>query len=142
MHLSTEDAAQEVACCVILAAGEGSRLSAVGNGSPKPTTKILGVSLGERVMLACMDSGVHRFIIVLGAQAEAVRVHFEHVSARRGCAVEFVVATEWQRGNGISALAARDRVRGDACLLRRGVGHGVQGYGQHAVWHVRGPGSR
>ena len=117
MHLSTEDASHEVACCVILAAGEGSRLSALGNGSPKPTTEILGVSLGERVMLACMGAGMHHFIIVLGSQAEAVRAHFEHVSARRGCAVEFVMATEWQRGNGISALAARDRVRGDRFLL-------------------------
>ena len=117
MHLSTEDTSHEVACCVILAAGEGRRLSALGNGRPKPTTEILGVSLGERVMLACLGAGIHRFIIVLGSQAEAVRAHFEHVSQRRGCAVEFVMATEWQRGNGISALAARDRVRGDRFLL-------------------------
>ncbi len=117
MHLLTEDAAQEVACCVILAAGEGSRLSALGNGNPKPTTEVLGVSLGERVMLACLGAGMHRFIIVLGSQAEAVRAHFERVSARRGCAVEFVTAAEWQRGNGISVLAARDRVRGDRFLL-------------------------
>ena len=112
MHLSTEDTSHEVACCVILAAGEGRRLSALGNGRPKPTTEILGVSLGERVMLACLGAGIHRFIIVLGSQAEAVRAHFEHVSQRRGCAVEFVMATEWQRGNGISALAARDRGQG------------------------------
>ena len=117
MHLSTEDTSHGVTCCVILAAGEGSRLSALGNGNPKPTTEILGVSLGERVMLACMGAGMHRFIIVLGSQAEAVRAHFEHVSARRGCAVEFVMATEWQRGNGISALAARDLVRGERFLM-------------------------
>ena len=115
--MSTEGAAHEVACCVILAAGEGKRLSALGNGSPKPMTEILGLSLGERVMLACMGAGVHRFIIVLGSRAEAVRAHFEQVSARRACAVEFVMAAEWQRGNGISALAARDRVRGDRFLL-------------------------
>ena len=117
MHLSTEAASHEVACCVILAAGEGSRLSALGNGDPKPTTEILGVSLGERVILACMGAGMHRFIIVLGSQAGAVRAHFEQVSARRGCAVEFVTARAWQRGNGISVLAARDRVRGDRFLL-------------------------
>ena len=57
-----------VSCCVILAAGEGLRLSALENGTPKPATQILGLSLSERVMLACADSGVHRFVIVLGSQ--------------------------------------------------------------------------
>ena len=117
MHLLTEEASHKVTCCVILAAGKGSRLSTLGNGRPKPTTEILGLSLGERVMLACIAAGLRRFIIALGSQAETVRAHFEQVSARRGCAVEFVMATEWQRGNGISALAARDRVHGDHFLL-------------------------
>ena len=73
MHLSTEDTSHEVACCVILAAGEGRRLSTENLGRPKPTTEILGLSLGERIMLACMAAGVHRFVVVLGSQADAVR---------------------------------------------------------------------
>ena len=117
MYSSAETDPVDASCCVILAAGEGRRLSTLENGSPKPATEILGLSLGERVMLACMGAGVHRFVIVLGSQAEAVRAHFEHVAARRGCAVEFVMAAEWQLGNGISTLAARDRVRGDRFLL-------------------------
>ena len=59
-----------VSCCVILAAGEGLRLSALENGTPKPAPEILGLSLGERVMLGCVDAGVHRFVIVLGSKAE------------------------------------------------------------------------
>ena len=106
-----------VSCCVILAAGEGLRLSALENGTPKPATQILGLSLSERVMLACADSGVHRFVIVLGSQAEAVQAHVEHVAARRGYAVEFVTAADWQLGNGVSTLAARDRVDGERFLL-------------------------
>ena len=106
----------DVPCCVILAAGEGRRLSLLGNG-PKPTNQILGLSLGERTMLACMEAGVHRFIIVLGSQAETVRAHFAQVSARRGCDVEFVVAADWQLGNGMSALAARNCIADDRFLL-------------------------
>ena len=106
-----------MSCGVILAAGEGIRLSALENGTPKPATKILGVSLGERAMLACMGAGVSRFVIVLGAQAEAVRTHFERVAARRGGAVEFVTAADWQLGNGVSTLAARDRIEGVRFLL-------------------------
>ena len=105
-----------VPCCVILAAGEGRRLSILEKG-PKPTHEVLGLSLGERTILACMAAGVSRFIVVLGSQAEAVRAHFAQVSMRRGCAVEFVVAADWHLGNGISALAAKDSILDDRFLL-------------------------
>ncbi|MEE8129016.1 MAG: NTP transferase domain-containing protein [Vicinamibacterales bacterium] len=105
-----------VSCGVILAAGEGRRLSTV-HGVPKPATEILGLSLGERVMLACLGAGVDRFVIVLGAQAETVRAHFERVAARRGCAVDFVTAADWPLGNGVSTLAARDLVEDARFLL-------------------------
>ena len=105
-----------VPCCVILAAGEGRRLAMPEKG-PKPTHEVLGLSLGERTILACMAAGVSRFIVVLGSQAEAVRAHFAEVSMRRGCDVEFVVAADWHLGNGISALAAKDSILNDRFLL-------------------------
>ena len=117
MSSSTNSTPEAVACCVILAAGEGRRLSALENGTPKPVTEILGLSLGERVMLACVGAGVHRFVIVLGSQAQVLRVHFEHVAARLEVAVEFVTAANWQRGNGVSTLAAQDLVDGARFLL-------------------------
>ena len=117
MFSSVDGRPGAVSCGVILAAGEGIRLSALENGTPKPATEILGVSLGERAMLACMGAGVSHFVIVLGAQAEAVRAHFERVAARRGVVVEFVTAADWQLGNGVSALAARDRIEGVRFLL-------------------------
>ena len=117
MHLSNDHRpTTDVPCCVILAAGAGRRLSILGKG-PKPTNEILGLSLGERTVLACMAAGVSRFIIVLGSQAEAVRAHFEQVSARRGCAVEFVVAADWELGNGMSVLAAMDSISNNCFLL-------------------------
>ena len=117
MYSSVDGSPEAVSCGVILAAGEGIRLSAIENGTPKPATEILGVSLGERAMLACMGAGVSHFVIVLGSQAEAMRAHFELVAARRGVAVEFVIAADWQLGNGVSTLAARDRIEGARFLL-------------------------
>jgi choline kinase/phosphatidylglycerophosphate synthase len=106
----------DVPCCIILAAGEGRRLS-MPEKDPKPTHEVLGLSLGERTILACMAAGVSRFLVVLGSQAEAVRAHFAQVSMRRGCAIEFVVAGNWHLGNGMSALAARASITDDRFLL-------------------------
>jgi len=96
--------------CVVVAAGEGRRLSSMGLDRPKPLTRLLGLSLAERTVAACMTAGVRHFVVVLGHRSQEVRVHFERVAARRGCSVEFVVAPDWQLGNGASALAARTRV--------------------------------
>ena len=104
-------AAPEVA--VVLAAGEGTRLYPSTN-TPKPLTKVLGLTLAERVICALREAtDIRRFIITLGFEAEAVRAHFTDIARRRGVEVEFVEATDWQRGNGASALSAKGRT-GDA----------------------------
>ena len=43
MFSSVDGRPGAVSCGVILAAGEGIRLSALENGTPKPATEILGV---------------------------------------------------------------------------------------------------
>jgi CDP-L-myo-inositol myo-inositolphosphotransferase len=100
----------EAPYCVIVAAGEGRRLSSMGPDRPKPLTRLLGLSLAERTVAACMAVGLRRFVVVLGHRAEKVRAHFEWVAARRGCSIEFALATDWKLGNGASALAARTHV--------------------------------
>ena len=117
MFSSADAASSEVRSCIILAAGEGRRLSPLQNDCPKPGIEILGLSLGERSVAAGMAAGMRRFIVVLGSQAEAVRTHFEQVAARRGCTIEFVMAEDWKLGNGASALAVRNRIRSDPFLL-------------------------
>ena len=117
MSSSADAASSEVRSCIILAAGEGRRLSPLQNDCPKPAIEILGLSLGERSVAAGMAAGMRRFIVVLGSQAEAVRAHFEQVAARRGCTIEFVMAEDWKLGNGASALAVRNRIRSDPFLL-------------------------
>ena len=98
---------------VILAAGLGSRLYPKTN-TPKPLTKVLGLTLAERVVCALRTaSNIRRFIVALGYEAETVRAHFTTVALRRDVTVDFAEAKDWQLGNGASALSAKGRT-GDA----------------------------
>jgi len=115
-------AAQPVELAVILAAGEGSRLARQGKGRPKPGVSLLGLSLSERTVLACMDAGIRRFVVVLGHEKEWVRSHFERIAAARSCEISFAEAPNWRLGNGASALAAAATV-GDSRFLLVMVDH-------------------
>jgi CDP-L-myo-inositol myo-inositolphosphotransferase len=105
MGVDSQMEAPQVA--VILAAGSGSRLYPTAN-TPKPLIKVLGLSLAERVISTlCQAVNIRHFIVVLGFEAELVKVHFIDIARRRGVTIEFCVAENWLRGNGSSALAAK-----------------------------------
>ena len=93
---------------LILAAGLGSRLRP-HTQTPKPLTKVLGLTLAERVVCTLMDAGISRFLVTLGSEAETVREHFTDIAQRRGVTIDFIEAEGWERGNGASALAAKGR---------------------------------
>ena len=93
---------------VILAAGAGSRLYPIAN-TPKPLIKVLGLSLAERVICTLSKAvNIQHFIVVLGFEAEQVKAHFADIARRRNVTVKFQEASDWQRGNGVSALAAKE----------------------------------
>ena len=102
---------------MILAAGEGSRLRQIPNGTPKPALKLLGLSLAERTITACNAAGIHRFLVILGHEAGQVRAHYQEIASRRNCDVEFVIAEDWKLGNGASALAAAEKLNDAPFLL-------------------------
>ncbi len=93
---------------LILAAGLGSRLRPQTK-TPKPLTRVLGLTLAERVVCTLLDVGVRRFLVTLGHEAARVREHFSDIARRRGVTVDFIEAEDWERGNGASALAAKGR---------------------------------
>ncbi len=93
---------------LILAAGLGSRLRPQTK-TPKPLTRVLGLTLAERVVCTLLDAGIRRFLVTLGHEAETVRAHFSDIARRRGVTIDFVDAEGWERGNGASALAAKGR---------------------------------
>ena len=99
---------------VILAAGRGQRLRP--GGYLKPLTPLLGVTLLERVVLACRDAGVSECIVVLGYGKEKVGERLDQLADRTGIAVYGVENPHWEEGNGTSALAAQPYVRGPFLL--------------------------
>jgi len=101
------NAAPEVA--LILAAGLGSRLRSQAK-TPKPLTRVLGLTLAERVVCTLLGTGVRRFLVALGHEAETVKAHFSDIAQRRGVTIDFVEAKDWELGNGASALAAKGRI--------------------------------
>ena len=102
---------------VILAAGEGSRLEQVRNGTPKPALKLLGLSLAERTITTFSAAGIHRFLVVLGHEADQVRAHYQQIASCRHCDIDFVIAEDWKLGNGASALAAATKLDDTPFLL-------------------------
>jgi CDP-L-myo-inositol myo-inositolphosphotransferase len=78
---------------------------------------LLGLSLSERVILAGMDAGLCRFVVVLGHEKERVRTHFERIARARSCEITFVEASNWHLGNGASCLAAAQTVGGSRFVL-------------------------
>ena len=99
---------------VILAAGEGQRLRP--GGYLKPLTPLLGVTLLERVVLACRDVGVSECIVVLGYGKETIGERLDELADRAGIAVRGVENPHWEEGNGTSALAAQPYIRGSFLL--------------------------
>jgi CDP-L-myo-inositol myo-inositolphosphotransferase len=91
---------------LILAAGLGSRLYPKTN-TPKPLTRVLGLTLAERVVCTLLDAGIRRFLVTLGHEAERVRAHFSDIARRRCVTIDFIETEHWERGNGASALAAK-----------------------------------
>lgn len=99
---------------VILAAGKGQRLRP--GGYLKPLTPLLGVTLLERVVLACRAVGVSECIVVLGYGKESIGERLDELADRNGITVRGVENPHWEEGNGTSALAAQPYVRGPFLL--------------------------
>jgi CDP-L-myo-inositol myo-inositolphosphotransferase len=101
--------------CLILAAGRGRRLSALGE--PKPLVPLLGLSLIERVILTAEKSGLTEFWVVTGYRGEAVRRSLERFRQERRLRITCLTNEEWERGNGVSVLRAKERLHENFVLL-------------------------
>ncbi len=101
---------------VILAAGLGSRLTS-GTDTPKPLVQVGGRTLAEHTVLALRDgAGITNFIVITGHKADTISAHFDLIARRHNVTIDAITATDWQLGNGASALAAKKHV-GDATFF-------------------------
>jgi len=107
---------------VILAAGERDRLRSARSTVPKALVRLRGLSIAERSIAQLLAAGVERFVVVLGCDAALVQHEFERVAKRRCCHISFVKAENWEKGNGVSTIAAAPLV-GDSPFLLTMVDH-------------------
>ena len=101
--------------CLIIAAGEGSRLQQ--RGDSKPLVPILGIALIERVIRAAMEAGADQFYVVIGYQGDRVRLFLERLSDRLAIRITPLVNDDWNKDNGLSVLKARDVLHEPFLLL-------------------------
>ncbi len=102
--------------CLILAAGNGSRLVSRSGNIPKPLVPVHGRPLLEHIIVAAREAGISRFAIVVGYRGEVIR---------RWCAqrlfddieVTFIENCEYHKDNGISVLKARNQIHDPFLLL-------------------------
>jgi CDP-L-myo-inositol myo-inositolphosphotransferase len=92
--------------CLILAAGRGSRLGELGKH--KPLIPLLGVPLIERVIRSAMDAGIREFYVVGGYRGEELRAFLDELAGTLPIKLVHIYNSEWERGNGLSVLAARE----------------------------------
>ena len=102
--------------CLILAAGNGSRLVSSSGTIPKPLVKVHGKPLLEHIMLRAQEAGIRKFVIVIGFRGEAIRRWFAQ-HPLPGVEVTLVENAEYHKDNGISVLKARDEIRNPFLLL-------------------------
>jgi choline kinase len=102
--------------CLILAAGNGSRIASVSGGAPKPLVPLRGIPLLEHVITSCQEAGITRFVIVVGYRADQIRRWFAERSLE-GISVTLIENPDYHKANGVSALAAKGELHNPFLLL-------------------------
>jgi len=91
---------------LIIAAGNGTRMQPVTQGRHKSLMPLLGLKIIERVILGAKEAGIYEFVIVTGYKGKELR-EFLGNGAKYGISISFVQNDNWEKANGISALAAQ-----------------------------------
>jgi len=102
--------------CLILAAGNGTRIASVAGGVPKPLVPLCGVPLLEHVVTSSREAGIERCVIVAGYREDLIRQWLIDRSMD-GISVTLVENSEYHKANGISALAAKTELNQPFLLL-------------------------
>jgi len=102
--------------CLILAAGNGTRLRTISGDLPKPLVQFHGRPILEHVMRRAQEAGIEEFVIVLGYRGDLIRNWFEH-RWRGKARLTWVENPDYHKSNGVSALKARNALHGNFLLL-------------------------
>jgi CDP-L-myo-inositol myo-inositolphosphotransferase len=100
---------QKIKQALILAAGNGRRLSDYQGGRPKPLVQVAGRAMLERVILTAKKRGIEKFVIVVGYKGEEIRRWID--SRDLGVEIKWVENPHWkQKSNGVSLLVAEGHI--------------------------------
>jgi len=100
---------------LIIAAGQGSRLSKLGDS--KPLLPLLGLPLIERAILTAKKSGFSEFCIVTGYNGKKVRDFLDALAPRRNVKITHVINDDWKKSNAVSVLKAKQALGKENFLL-------------------------
>ncbi|WP_302081315.1 bifunctional sugar-1-phosphate nucleotidylyltransferase/acetyltransferase [Salinibaculum rarum] len=99
---------------VILAAGQGTRMRPLTDGTPKPMLPVADRPLAAHTADAAVEAGTDELVFVVGYEADAVRDFFG--AEYRGVPVTYAIQDQ-QRGTADAVRAARDALDGDFAVL-------------------------
>jgi len=102
--------------CLILAAGNGTRLRPVSANLPKPLVPFQGRPILEHVIEQAQKAWIEEFVIVLGYRGDLIRQWFERRWSGR-THFTWVENPDYHKSNGISALKARNAIDDNFLLL-------------------------
>ena len=102
--------------CLILAAGNGTRIASQSGSAPKPLVPLFGAPLLEHIVLSSHAAGIERFVIVVGYRADAIRRWLAE-RPLGDISVSVVENPDYHKANGVSALAARRLLKNPFLLL-------------------------
>jgi 1L-myo-inositol 1-phosphate cytidylyltransferase len=105
-----------VSQCLILAAGNGSRIASLSGSAPKPLVPLFGAPLLEHIVLSSHAAGIERFVIVVGYRADAIRRWLAN-RPLGDISLTLVENPDYHRANGVSALAAKQELQDPFLLL-------------------------
>jgi len=101
--------------CLILAAGNGTRIKSIANGLPKPLVDFRGKPILEHVIERARQAGIEDVVIVVGYRSDLIRRWLDGRSL--GVSITLVENPDYHRPNGLSALKARNEIRENFLLL-------------------------
>jgi len=90
---------------IIIAAGKGSRLRTVTEGSPKTLLKVNGKTILDQIIENARFAGISDFVLITGYQHEYLETYIK--SCDLGVKVDLVYNPDWDKANGISVLAGK-----------------------------------